>query len=270
MAQHFSGGRVCLDRNPLFISGASAGCRRVCRYRGVTQGGPRPDRSDAPITAAKNFWASPVGLVMLPPAGAHGRNRRDPASSRQGSNVASCRYTTTRQNAHVTEEREVFYPWHPWFGRAVHIHELFERCDAPVFRCELTDVPIRRRLEVPVWMFDRAACLHLYRAEMPQVDLLALERLGALIEGRAGQASVATPVIGAGHSSFESRGDADAAREPPRASRATRPIPLVQSGSRVAPPADGGTGDGSAPVGADAEGARYGETGRPDGGRARR
>ena len=34
-------------------------------------GGPRPDRSDAPITAAKILRASPVALVMLPPARAH-------------------------------------------------------------------------------------------------------------------------------------------------------------------------------------------------------
>jgi hypothetical protein len=29
--------------------------------------------------------------------------------------------TSQRHKTHVTETGEVLYPWHPWFGRVVHI-----------------------------------------------------------------------------------------------------------------------------------------------------
>ena len=75
--------------------------------------------------------------------------------SRQATNAASCRCTTRSQNAHGTEERELLYRWHPWAGRSVHVHEVIEKAGWVAFRCSLTGIASDRRLEVPVWMFDR-------------------------------------------------------------------------------------------------------------------
>lgn len=66
-------------------------------------------------------------------------------------------YTTRLENAHGTEFREVFYRWHRWFGLRVAVHETVSRSDGIVFRCTLTGGG-SRRLELPAWMFDRAAC----------------------------------------------------------------------------------------------------------------
>ncbi len=30
-------------------------------------------------------------------------------------------------DAHKTEELEVLYRWHPWFGQVVHVHEVIEK-----------------------------------------------------------------------------------------------------------------------------------------------
>ena len=101
----------------------------------------------------------------------------------QGSNVVCVSCTTKQHNAHGTEVREVLYPWHPWFGRGVHVHEVVKRGNMPVFWCSPTADRKGRCLAVPSWMFDRAACLHLYPAQAPQVDLAALDNLKRLFLG---------------------------------------------------------------------------------------
>lgn len=56
-----------------------------------------------------------------------------------GMHVDAQRYTTRQRNAHRTGvERELLYPWHPWTGRQVHIHEVIEKGDAAVFRCSVS------------------------------------------------------------------------------------------------------------------------------------
>jgi hypothetical protein len=48
--------------------------------------------------------------------------------------------TTREGNAHRTEksaEREVLYPWHPWAGCTVYVHETVEKTDGTALRCEL-------------------------------------------------------------------------------------------------------------------------------------
>ena len=131
-----------------------------------------------------------------------------------GSNASFSGYTTKQHNAHGTEVREVLYPWHPWFGREVHVHEVVKRGNMPVFWCSPTANRTGRCLAVPSWMFDRAACLHLYPAQAPQVDLAALDNLKTLLSDIIGRVPSARSVIGAGHPSHQSRGDADAPREP--------------------------------------------------------
>src|SRR4051812_46269101 len=74
---------------------------------------------------------------------------------------------TGRQNTHGIEEREVAYPWHPWAGRIVCIHEVTRKVGAEIFRYSLSDDPSVRCLELPGWMFDRTVCAPLRLAEAP-------------------------------------------------------------------------------------------------------
>jgi hypothetical protein len=48
-------------------------------------------------------------------------------SGSPGGNAGERYYTKRRDNAHKIEELEVLYPWHPWFGRVVHVHEALRR-----------------------------------------------------------------------------------------------------------------------------------------------
>src|SRR6202163_3776719 len=41
--------------------------------------------------------------------------------------------TTRRRNAHGITEYELLYPWHPWAGCLVHIHEVVEKAGREVF-----------------------------------------------------------------------------------------------------------------------------------------
>src|SRR5271169_6283609 len=75
----------------------------------------------------------------------------------QGACAPHC--TRRRDNAHKIEELEVLYQWHPWFGRVVHVHEVIEQRAGGVLRCSPDGDASRRWLELPQWMFDRAACL---------------------------------------------------------------------------------------------------------------
>ena len=81
-------------------------------------------------------------------------------SCRQGSSADVGRCTTRFKNAHGTVFRELLYPWHPWFGTRVAIHEAADKVDGVVFRCTLSGAAADRWLEVPAWMFERAACPH--------------------------------------------------------------------------------------------------------------
>jgi hypothetical protein len=122
---------------------------------------------------------------------------------------AFSQYCTTRQhNAHRTEEREVLYPWHPWFGRVVFVHETTKRGGAGVLRCSQSSEEGARCLETPEWMFDRAACCGMVRGESPRVSRAALYRLKALISGGFGGSSGG--VIEARSYSLSYKGEADA------------------------------------------------------------
>jgi hypothetical protein len=90
----------------------------------------------------------------------------------------------------VTEELEMLYPWHPWFGRQIYVHAVFEHADARIFACAIDSQQTARCLNVPAWMFDRAACVRMLRAETPQVELSALVRLKALLA----ECSPSTPI----------------------------------------------------------------------------
>ena len=137
-------------------------------------------------------------------------------SCRQGSGVVCVRCTTRRGSAHRTEERKVLYPWHPWAGHIVHIHEVIEKAAGNVVRCSHAGAP-DRLLELPLWMFDRAYCAPMRSEACPQVDVTALQALRALLDetvicgSAVGLASSNVPVSGAARVSHnQNRGEVHA------------------------------------------------------------
>jgi hypothetical protein len=152
--------------------------------------------------------------------------------------------TTRQHNAHRTEEREVLYPWHPWFGRVVFVHETTTRGGAGVLRCSQSSEEGARCLETPEWMFDRAACCGMVRGDSPRVSRAALYRLKTLISGGFGGSSGG--VIEARSYSLSYKGEADA----PSGSRscpAARSVSSNQSASGLVATSGGNARKGSAP-----------------------
>src|SRR5512134_1254208 len=95
---------------------------------------------------------------------------------------ADARSTTRRRNAHGTNERELLYPWHPWTGRQVQVHEAMEKGGGEVFRCSLSGLASDRWLEVPSWMFDRVASATWRVCAAPHVDVSTLGALATLLQ----------------------------------------------------------------------------------------
>src|SRR2546426_222851 len=131
-----------------------------------------------------------------------GRAERSPTLDEAG---AHC--TSRQRNTHNTESREIRYPWHPWFGRSVTVYEVLTRREQTVCRCGLDDERNHRSLEVPLWMFESAACSQLHLTSTPVVDGNALLEVQALLR-------LAAPadggVLQAQHRSLISTGGADA------------------------------------------------------------
>src|ERR1700716_3557063 len=91
-------------------------------------------------------------------------------------------YTTRRRNAHGIAEYELLYPWHPWAGCLVHIHEVVEKAGREVFRCSLSGRASGQWLEIPAWMFDRAARAAWRVGAAPYVDMAVLTALATLLQ----------------------------------------------------------------------------------------
>jgi hypothetical protein len=111
------------------------------------------------------------------------------ASCRQAPDVGAWYCTTRQHNTHRIEEREVLYPWHPWFGRVVFVHETMKRGGVGVLRCSQSGEEGARCLETPEWMFDRGVCCGMVRGDSPRVSRAALYSLKALISGGFGGSS---------------------------------------------------------------------------------
>ena len=176
--------------------------------------------------------------------------------------------TTRRHKAHRTEERKVFYLWHPWFGRSVFVHDVVDRGSARVFRCAETAREAERCLEVPEWMFERAACCGMAQAESPRVERAALERLKALIFEASGGGCAS--MVEARPCSLSLEGEADATPGPPSSRPTTRVVPARQAESGMAPTAGGCAPDSGPSDGAHAVGAAAAAGRRPDRRGARR
>jgi len=220
------------------------------------------------------FIRRPVG----PPPGQIPGESATPGQCEDGS-----RCTTRRGNAHNTdkaEEREVLYPWHPWVGCVVVVHEVIEKAGGVVLRCSRDGEATGRWLELPAWMFDRAACLPMQVARRPRADLAALSVLSALLaetvgcDGRASSSN--TPVSGSAREPCDQNpGDAHATPLPPscessQANRSARPIRFIRPDRlRPADVANASRGDASGndrPHGAASPRTRPHRSSDPDGG----
>ncbi len=220
---------------------------------------PKPERRAPPTPAL--LWPAKWCARRLSSASRSPRRLADCGRPESCAGAPDC--TTRRGKTHVTESLEVLYPWHPWFGRVVYIHEVIEHGEERIFRCDVGEKLTGRCLNVPAWMFDRAACLRVRWADMPRVNLVALARLKTLFSDVANRASVVGVVIGARHS-FENRGDADAAPESSATNRSTQSVPIIgPSTGGVARPVVRCAGESYAPDSADAEQTRSLQSSRP-------
>ena len=85
----------------------------------------------------------------------------------------------------------MLYRWHPWSGRLVRIRDVVEKAGTARARCALDGSAPGRWQEVPLWMFDRAACGTMRTAPRAQVDLATLSALRSLVSGALGKGSAA-------------------------------------------------------------------------------
>jgi hypothetical protein len=173
-------------------------------------------------------------------------------SCRQGSNAVGGGCTTRRDNAHRTEERKVLYPWHPWAGCTVHVHEVIEKAAGEVVRCSRDGGASGRLLELPIWMFDWAVCAPIRIETFPQVDIAALLALRALLNATAtggvtvDLASSNAPVLGAAWASHdENRGEVHATptADSTRSSKRDAAVRSVRYGKRRQCGTDAGMAD---------------------------
>jgi hypothetical protein len=163
----------------------------------------------------------------------------------------------------VTEAVEVLYPWHPWFGRVVYIYDVIERGGERSFRCDLGEKQTARCMQMPAWMFDRAACLRIQRTDTPQVELAGLICLKALLANVANRTSTVTTVVGARHC-FENRGDADATPQSSITNCSTRSVQIVEPAvTGLARPVGRRAGEGDSLNCADAQQIRGLQSSRP-------
>ena len=95
--------------------------------------------------------------------------------------VAARCCTSRQSDTHRIESREVRYPWHPWYGRAVWIDQVVVRGGRAVFRCRLEPGQEPRSVEVPQWMFDAAGCHRMRLGPIPSVSCDVLRDLQAVL-----------------------------------------------------------------------------------------
>ena len=124
--------------------------------------------------------------------------------------------TTSFENAHGTIFRELLYPWHPWCALHVSIHEAIGKSNDLVFRCTLSGSDAGRSVEIPAWMFDRAACGEARLTTAPYVSAAALSALCDLLRRalKDTSASSSAPLSGVSRTSRDqNRREAHACQE---------------------------------------------------------
>ena len=218
-----------------------------------------------------------LGLITPPVSPARCRSHRPrQAFCRRGPSAGAHCCRTRQRNAHRTvaaEEREVLYPWHPWSGHVVHVHEAVAKEAGGALRCSLEGGDAGRWLELPAWMLDRVSCAPMRIEERPCVDVDALSTLKAVLATAPvvvspAAASSQAPVSGAGCTSRNpNRGDIHATLPPPPSARSSRSS-SVRSLRSAECAASGGNADLAAIAG---DGTHDGDAAdRPASGRTRR
>ena len=89
--------------------------------------------------------------------------------------------TTGQRKTHITDIREVRYPFHPWNGQQVFVQEVGIRSGAPLLRCRVDDARGFPVLEIPQWMFDAHVCTRMELHDRPLVCCQALRDLKTLL-----------------------------------------------------------------------------------------
>jgi hypothetical protein len=146
------------------------------------------------------------------------------------------RYCTTEVlKTHKTGLQKVLYAWHPFYGREVLIQGERNRRGALMCICTSEGDGTGAVMEVPIWMFDPAACCHFSSGSSAYVDVPALRALGSVLN-RATQADV---VIEAHKSTLPGGFDA---QTPQRGSDSAAAIPAAcsNSASTTGGPFEGG------------------------------
>ena len=147
--------------------------------------------------------------VMPPFASDASTARTEPESDSPG-RCGAVRYCTTRQsNTHSTDSRQVLYPWHPWYGRTVWVHDVRVRAGQAVAHCRLDPGRGGRALAIPQWMLDTASCCQICSAQWPAVSVAALLELKRLLAASAVRAEAGV-VVEAQHRPSSFTGGADA------------------------------------------------------------
>jgi hypothetical protein len=144
--------------------------------------------------------------------------------------------TSSQLNTHNIKLRDVCYPWHPWYGRSVVIHDAFVRHGQAVLRCTLEHEERSRALDIPQWMFDRALCCMMPMAEGPWVSWEALQDLQTLLSHQSSTCDVG--VLQNQHRSSPAEGDADATSTQ-SSLRTVGVIAAASSTAHLADPASG-------------------------------
>ncbi len=149
--------------------------------------------------------ARPAKLVQVAQPAAPASGPAGLAACNRAMSAAEFRCRTRFENAHGTVLRELLYPLHPWFELQVAVYEALEKPDGLVFRCTVSGSDADRWLEVPAWMFERAACPdHVQLTATPFIDTTALSVLADLVrqvlKDRA--ASSNAPLSGTSNSSL--------------------------------------------------------------------
>jgi hypothetical protein len=105
------------------------------------------------------------------------------------------------------------YLWHPWAGYIVQIHEVVDKTSGNVARCSRDGELAYRLLELPMWMFDRAACASMRMDSHPWVEVAALDALTKLLAAVAVTDAAPSNALVPGAQTVscdENRGDHDA------------------------------------------------------------
>jgi len=102
------------------------------------------------------------------------RRLRASSSPERNGVFGCCR--TKQHNTHITTNRTIVYPWHPWYGQSVVVIREITKSGRAFVHC---------RLGNRLWMFDAGLCSSFQVRNAPQVHWRALRELGRLLRDAA-------------------------------------------------------------------------------------